>query len=472
MIQFKELDHTTENRRVAYPRLLARDHQESDRPAMVGEDQQVPLVTGGYRRHVNLDYAASAPALEEVARSITTLLPWYSSVHRGAGFKSQVSTGAYEHARSTVHAFFGARPGDVAIFTRNTTESLNLLAHCLPHDARVLSTAVEHHANMLPWRRGNVEYLAVPASPRALLESLDRALTDAAGTITLVAVTGASNVTGEIWPLAAIAEIAHRHGARVLVDAAQLAPHAPIDMAALDIDYLAMSGHKLYAPFGVGVLIGRRDWLEAAPPVVHGGGAVKTVTLDEVVWKGVPERHEAGTPNVIGAVALAAACTTLTAFGMERLAAEEAELYVYAWHRLQSIDGLELYMVWDHAQPHIGVLTFNLRGVHPGKLAVILSAEYGVSVRAGSFCAHPLLQHLLTIDDGDADPASGCGPSVSAAGAVRLSTGLGTTRADIDYVADALALIAADGPAWNYEANSTTGEYRPDPDPRVWPDLS
>jgi selenocysteine lyase/cysteine desulfurase len=337
----------------------------------------------------------------------------------------------------------------------------------------VLATVVEHHANLLPWRRGQVDYVPVPADPDALLQSLERALAEAGGTIGLVTVTGASNVTGEIWPIAGIVKVAHRHGARVLVDAAQLAPHAPIDIATLGVDYLAMSGHKLYAPFGVGVLIGRQDWLEAAEPVVRGGGAVQSVTLEDVVWKGLPDRHEAGTPNLVGAVALASACQALAAYGLERLAAEEAELYAYAWSRLASIPGLELYTMWDSTHPHIGVLTFNLAGFTSAKLAVILSAEYGISVRAGSFCAQPFMRHLLrtdyhgTIPAGDAAPGSSQG---CLSGAVRLSIGLGTTREDIDYTADALAAIAVDGPRWQYDEDAT-GEYRPAPDTRVWPDV-
>jgi selenocysteine lyase/cysteine desulfurase len=472
MIQYEEPRTEAQGRPEPYPRLVVPDWHSDVRPRLVGDDQQVPLISGEHRRHVNLDYAASTPPLEVVAQAVTALLPWYSSVHRGAGFKSQVSTGEYERARQTIHTFFGARADDTVIFTRNTTEALNLLAHCLPGAGHVLATAVEHHANMLPWRRGQVEYLPVPPSPESLLHTLEQALAAGKGAIGLVAVTGASNVTGEIWPLAEIARIAHRHGARIVVDAAQLAPHAPIDMAALDLDYLAMSGHKLYAPFGAGVLIGRRDWLEAAPPVVHGGGAVQSVTLDDVVWKGVPERHEAGTPNLVGAVALGAACQALAAYGMERLAAEEAALYIYAWQRLAAIDGLELYTVWDHGQPHIGVLTFNLAGFHPGKLAVILSAEHGISVRAGSFCAHPLLQHLMNLSDAEADAASGCGPRVSSTGAVRLSMGLGTTKADVDIVVAALKAIAESGPRGHYEASAATGEYRPVPDTRVWPTLS
>jgi selenocysteine lyase/cysteine desulfurase len=469
MIHYDQPIPTQVYREAAYPHPVQEDAERS-RPRLVGEDQEAPLVTGEFRRHVNLDFAASAPPLVEVLEAVNGLLPWYSSVHRGAGFKSRASTAAYERSRAEIASFFGARPDDTLIFTRHTTEALNLLANCLPAGARVLATEVEHHANMLPWRRAQVQYLPIPAGPAAFLHSLDQTLAEAGGAIALVAVTGASNVTGEIWPLADIVKTAHRHGARVVVDAAQLAPHAPIDITALGIDYLALSGHKLYAPFGIGVLIGRADWLADAEPAIQGGGAVASVTIDDVIWRGLPDRHEAGTPNLVGVVALAAACRTLSTFGMDRVAAEEADLYRYAQRLLSAVPGLDLYTLWDHTHAHIGVFAFNLRGYVHGRLAAILSAEYGISVRAGSFCAHPFVQHLINGGTSTGGPA-GCTPEGSPNGAVRLSMGISTTREDIDYTVEALKTIAAHGPAWQYQQDPKTGEHLAVPDPRILPDL-
>jgi selenocysteine lyase/cysteine desulfurase len=441
---------------------------------LVGDGQVVPLVGGRARRYVNLDYAASTPALEEVAAAVAALLPWYSSVHRGAGFKSQVSTALYEAAREAIRAFLRVRQADTVLFTRNTTDSVNLLSESLPEGTAVITFAVEHHANLLPWRRGRVEHLPVPSGPDQLLDSLEGALRARGSGPTLVAVTGASNVTGEIWPLAGIAALAHRYGARVFVDAAQLAPHAPIDMAALDVDYLAASGHKLYAPFGAGVLAGRGDWLSAGPPYLRGGGAVRFVTLADVEWAPLPDREEAGSPNVAGAVAMGVACDVLDRTGMPLLAAEERELHTYGRSRLAGIDGLELYTTWDAALPHIGLLTFNLRGYHHSELAAILSAEHGIGVRHGCFCAHPLLLHLLRVGDaqaGELRDAIRRGEHPALPGAVRISLGLGTRRADLDAAADALETIAAEGPRWRYRVSPATGEYEPDPDDRAWPTL-
>ena len=289
---------------------------------LVGAALQVPVVAGGTTRYVNLDYAASAPALRAVADRAAELLPLYSSVHRGAGYASAVCTSAYESARGEIASFAGARDGNVVVITRNTTDALNLLATAV--DGPVVYLDIEHHANLLPWqaRQGRV----VPARAR-LGETIAAIRAElACRPAALLAVTGASNVTGECLPLAELAQIAHRYGARIAVDGAQLVPHRRIDMAAAGLDYLAFSGHKLYAPFGAGVLVGRPDWLDAAPPYLAGGGAVRQVRLTGTDWASSPARHEAGTPNVVGAVALAAACRHVASLPAGAVAAHEGAL--------------------------------------------------------------------------------------------------------------------------------------------------
>ena len=444
---------------------------------LVGADVEVPLVTGGRRRYVNLDYAASAPALQSVHDAVEELLRWYSSVHRGAGFKSRASTAAYEGARDSIRAFVHARDDDAVIITRNTTDSINLLAGTLPEGTHVVAFAGEHHANLLPWKRIGVRYLPVPETPAEMLETLSATLRDLpqCDDPHLVAVTGASNVTGEIWPVAQIAAVAHEHGARLLVDAAQLAPHAPIDMARDGIDYLALSGHKLYAPYGAGALVGERDWLTSGDPFLRGGGAVKLVTVDETLWADLPDRQEAGSPNVVGAVALGVACDTLGEVGMDRIAAEEADLAAYARDRLTAVDGFEHYRIWPADHPRVGLLTFNLRGVPYDLLASVLSAEHGIGIRHGCFCAHPLMMRLLRVDDAEARrliEETRAGRHERLPGAARMSLGLGSTKGDVDALADALRAIASDGPRWTYAVNGDTDEYEPDPDPRPLPALS
>ena len=446
-------------------------------PTLVGADMQVPLVSGETRPYVNLDYAASTPPHTSVARAVEEFLPWYSSVHRGAGFKSQVATAAYEGARNAARRFVGAREDDAVIFVRNTTDATNLLASALPAGTRVLAFAVEHHANMLPWRRRGIEvtYLPVPASAADALERLESALRIGHAGERLVAVTGASNVTGEIWPQREIVELAHRYGARVLLDGAQLAAHYPLDVAGLDIDYLAVSGHKLYAPFGAGLLVGRPDWLFAEAPYLRGGGAVDFVSLDSVLWSPLPDRQEAGSPNVVGAVALGVACNDLGGYGMRSLADDEMALARYARDRLSRVPGLTLYRLWPEESPRLAIAAFNVGDYWHSHLAAILSAEYGIGVRHGCFCAHPLMIHLLGVSDaGAAEIRSGIarGEKAVVPGAVRASMGLGTSRADIDYLCDALASIVADGPRWTYRRDPDTGEFVPDPDPRPMPRLA
>ena len=449
----------------------------SDLLRLVGADTVVPLVTGGTRRYVNFDYAASAPALQSVHDAVEELLGWYSSVHRGAGFKSRASTAAYEGARESIRRFVNGRASDAVIITRNTTDSINLLAGTLPEGTHVVAFAGEHHANLLPWKRIGVRYLPVPESPAEMLAALENTLRELPHCEDphLVAATGASNVTGEIWPLAEIARVAHENGARLLVDGAQLAPHAPIDMQRDGIDYLALSGHKLYAPYGAGALIGERDWLSAGDPFLRGGGAVKLVTIDETLWAELPDRQEAGSPNVIGAVALGVACDTLAQAGMDRLAAEEIELLDYARERLAEVGGFQHYRVWAAEHPRVGLLTFNLGEMPYDLLAAVLSAEHGIGIRHGCFCAHPLMARLLRVDDGEMhrllDQARE-GRHERLPGAARMSLGLGSTRADIDTFADALRTIAADGPQWTYAVNQSTDEYEPQPDPRPLPSLS
>jgi selenocysteine lyase/cysteine desulfurase len=445
-------------------------------PRLCGADIEVPLADGTLRRYVNLDCAASTPALESVVTAVTEALPWYSSVHRGAGHLSQVSTRLYEAARQAVATFVGARDGDSVIFVRNTTDAINHLAACLrvPAGARVLTTEMEHHANMLPWRRlGAVEHLPPPASPARLLESMEAALRAGGGRFAVVAVTGASNVTGEVMPVAEMARLAHAHGAIISVDAAQLAPHRTIDMAATDVDCLAFSGHKMYAPFGAGALVVRTELVAEAEPLLAGGGAVDFVTVDDVLWTGMPDRLEAGSPNVIGAIALGVACTTLSTVGMERIAEHERELLARAEAGLSSLPRLQRLRLWhDPTADRLGVVTFTVEGMHHALVAGALSAEHAVGVRHGCFCAHPYITHLLGIDAVAADSVRNSlrrGERAGIPGAVRASFGIGTSERDIDAFVGALAELLERGPRLEYRQDDQTGDFLPVRDARTWP---
>ncbi|KAB8196602.1 aminotransferase class V-fold PLP-dependent enzyme [Nonomuraea phyllanthi] len=396
-------------------------------PAVLGADLQVPVKGGRLVGYANLDYAASAPCLEPVSAAVAAALPAYSSVHRGAGYASQLTTARYEQARHTVRAFVGARPDDAVIFTRNTTDATNLLAGCLPAGTTAVVFDTEHHASLLPWKRS--VRLAPPALPGEAVRAADEALAGIDGPKLLV-VTAASNVTGELWPIAALAHIAHRHGARILVDAAQLVPHRRLNLTALDLDYVAFSGHKLYAPFGAGALVGRRDWLAAGEPYLKGGGAVRSVA-DDVEWHDDPEpRHEAGTPNVLGAIALAAACDALTATGWTELVREEERLIARLRSGLASIEGVRELSLWGDGHPRVGIVSFTVAGHSARQVAEVLSGEYGIGVRDGKFCAHPFVRHLLDATDGGCEDGT--------ASAVRASIGIGTTEEHVDRLVEAL----------------------------------
>jgi selenocysteine lyase/cysteine desulfurase len=420
---------------------------------VVGGTLQAPLINGRVVRHVNLDYAASAPSLQAVADHVTEVLPYYASVHRGAGYASQVSTSLYESARSTIAGFVGARADDVTVITRNTTDSLNLLAAAVPTTGpgggEVLVLDVEHHANLLPWTAGPHRVLPTAGTVAQTLAVLEAALIERPAT--LVAVTGCSNVTGEILPIDRIVALAHAHGARVVVDGAQLVPHRRVDLGTLGADYLAFSGHKIYAPFGAGVLIGRRDWLDAADPYLAGGGAVRTVSPQGAAqWAPAPQRHEAGTPNVLGAAALAAACRTIAALPDGALEAHEAALAARLTAGLAGIPGVRVLRVWDDSTEGVGVIGFTVAGHDPGRVAAYLSAEHGIGVRDGKFCAHPLLARLDVPE-----------------GALRASFGVGSRSEDADRLVAALRELVTNGEGCDYELSG--GRWVPVADSRPAP---
>ncbi|MEV0034129.1 aminotransferase class V-fold PLP-dependent enzyme [Nocardia sp. NPDC050793] len=410
-----------------------------------GDDLPVPLVQGGTRTYANFDYAASAPALAEVIDRIQRLLPYYASVHRGAGYASRISTECYEAARGSVARFLDAADDQVVVFTRNTTDSLNLLAACVPGDTVVLD--IEHHANFLPWTRNGRRRVVRAADTVA--ETIRLLVAELCSKpAALLAVTGASNVTGEVLPLERLAEIAHQCGARILVDAAQLAPHRRISLREKGIDYLAFSGHKLYAPFGAGVLVGRRDWLDRAEPYLAGGGAVRSVSAEETEWAPAPQRHEAGSPNVLGVAALAAACDALAAIDPDALIAHERLLADRLRDGLCAIPGVETLRIWSDSPDSVGIVAFTVAGFAPGHVAAYLSAEHAIGVRDGRFCAHPLLARL-GLD-----------------GALRASIGVATTSADVDRLVAAVATLVHHGPSWNYA--QTDGLWNPTPETRAF----
>ncbi|MEU5895659.1 MULTISPECIES: aminotransferase class V-fold PLP-dependent enzyme [Streptomyces] len=426
--------------------------------AVLGRDVTVPLVTGGEVTYAALDYAASAPALQRVWDDVAAYAPYYGSVHRGAGYLSQLSTDLFENSRKTVAEFLGCREDDQVVFTRSTTDSLNLLAAALPADCQVFVFETEHHASLLPWRDARVTCLNAPRTPDEAVQTLERALADRDPYgPALVCVTGASNVTGELWPVRELAAAAHAHGARIVLDAAQLAPHHPVSVAELDVDWVAFSGHKLYAPFGSGVLAGRSDWLRAAEPYLAGGGASRKVARRadggvDVEWHDSAARHEAGSPNVIGVYSIASACKALTDAGFDELVAREQHLIRTVREGLAEVPQVRILSLFGDDAPRVGVISFVVDGWNSSHFAAALSAEYGIGVRDGLFCAHPLVRTLL---GSEPDEPGECGAPEAAPGekslnAIRVSFGAGTPDEHVERFVRAVKELVADGARWSY----------------------
>jgi cysteine desulfurase / selenocysteine lyase len=444
----------------------------SDR--IVGLHENLPLLDGRSARYIHLDNAASTPALREVVEAVARLLPYYSSVHRGAGFKSRLSTAAYDDAHRAIATFVGADSRTAAvIFGKNTTEAINKLAHRYPLTPRsvVISTAMEHHSNDLPWRgRARVIRAAVTADGRLDEDDVDRLLEKHGKRVALLTVSGASNVTGYVQPIHRLARKAHGVGARIVVDAAQLAPHRRIDVKPDDdpehLDFVALSAHKMYAPFGTGALVGSQDVFMQGVPEYRGGGTVDIVTPRRVEWADLPDREEAGTPNVVGAVAMAVAARTLVGAGMDAIASHETELTTYAVERLRAMPGVVVY--GHHAsQPghdSVGVITFNLPDVHHAVVAAVLGYEAGIGARSGCFCAQSYVAHLLELTPAERSRwsrASAASPRSRRPGMVRLSFGAYNTTADVDAAVEMLERITRSDYRGRYEPSAQSGEYEP-----------
>jgi selenocysteine lyase/cysteine desulfurase len=439
---------------------------------LVGQSLAVPCLDGTDRPYRDLDSAASTPALQVVADRVEEFLPWYSSVHRGAGYKSRYATAAYEEARERVHRFAGRGADDVVVLCRNTTEAINHLAYRLqlaPDDV-VATTVVEHHANLLPWARV-AQRRWVECGPDGTFDLSDViAVLDAGRRPALLTLTGASNVTGWLPPVAEICAAAHARGIPVLLDAAQLAPHRPLPP---EPDFIAFSGHKLYAPYGAGALIGPRRVFATGDPFLAGGGAVDLVDLDEVIWTDPPDREEAGSPNVIGAVAFGAALAELERLGWDAIGAHEAALSTQLHDGLRAIDGVEV-LGPPPGTDTLAVAAFTVAGMHHALVAARLSAEFGIGVRHGCFCAHPYLLRLLGVGPqgvAEARAAVQRGDRRGIPGAVRASCGLGTSGDDVDALLSALGVLAGGGPApVSYTQDDVTGDFWPEGQAPGWGD--
>ncbi len=382
-------------------------------------------------RDKELVYFDNAATTQKPLTVIYALQRYYatenSNIHRGVHFLSQQATFAYERARGRLAHFLNAADRHEIVFVRGATEGINLVAQSygrqhVGEGDEIIISHMEHHSNIVPWQRlceekgAHLRVVPIDDDGEFIFEEYEKLLSERTK---LVAVTQASNALGTITPLGEIIDLAHAHGAPVLVDGAQGAPHMPVDVRQLDCDFYTLSGHKIFGPTGVGVLYGKRDLLEAMPPWESGGSMIQSVTFEKTTYAEVPAKFEAGTPHIAGSIGLEAAIDYVNALGPEHIAAYETDLLNYASEALSQIEGLRLI---GTAQHKVGVLSFAMDEVHPHDIGTILDAE-GVAVRAGHHCAQPVMQRFGV-------PAT-----------VRASLAFYNNREDIDALVAALRKV-------------------------------
>jgi|LNFM01.1.fsa_nt_gb cysteine desulfurase/selenocysteine lyase len=450
----------------------------------VGLDLEMPIATGEKRRRIYLDSTASTLRLGVVQDALDHYQPYYANTHSTVHFGARLSTEEYRWAHGMVLDFVNAcRTNYTAFFVGSgATGGMNrvaaTLARRLPERDVVITSIMEHHSNDLPHRKHFKTVVHVPPESGSTsmgcvcVKAIERALEANKGRVAYIAVTGVSNVTGIINPVHEIAALAHAHGALMVVDAAQMVAHVPIRMSgnadpAEDIDVVVFSGHKIYAPGSPGVVVARRELFEGQEPVEVGGGMVDDVWLDRYTpTAALPDREEAGTPNITGAIGLGAALYALHKIGMDVVEEDEAALMRLALQRLCAIPGLALYGDCDMERyPRAGAISFNVRGMHHALTAAILNDYYNIAVRNQCFCAHPYVREMVTEALAAADEALTAAELEALAemqrGMVRASFGIYTTEGDIDTLAKALEDITNNRE--HYEALYTqlpNGDYQ------------
>jgi cysteine desulfurase / selenocysteine lyase len=482
---------------------------------------KTPTTSGYELDYINFDNAASTCPFQSVCNHTDEFLRYYSNTHRSSGFASKLSSFAFDKTRERILDFVGAGTNNesksdyssynndderntnnmrnniqyVCIFGKNTSECFNKLSHSFldcPEKRRtslIITTKMEHHSNMLPWRRGNVAYIDTYPDGSLKINEDDTSNMDKYNSkskmnegslislikrfrgkynIPLITISGASNVTGIVNDIKTISDIAHSIGAFLCVDGAQLVPHKKVNMREMGIDFMCFSAHKMYAPFGVGVLIGREDYFKSkiGAPCMQGGGEVKLVTMDNVIWKESPEKDEEGTQNIPGVIALGEAIKELEKIGMENVEKHEKELYSKAYKCMNKINrelkchdinvispepsqynNQDNEITSNSSNPDnnsVNILSFYVIGLHPNLVSAILGDEFGIGSRSGCFCAHPYVTKLLGVDD---EYIKGVENDIlnddyrSMTGFVRISFSLQNTLDEIDRLYDAMKTI-------------------------------
>lgn len=376
---------------------------------------------------VYLDNAATTQKPQAVLDKVLAYYEYANAnVHRGVHTLSDRATTQYEQSRETVRQFINAKDASEVIFTRGTTTSLNWVAknlgtHILTEEDEILISYMEHHSNIIPWQQiakatgATLRYIELTEDGRLDMEDARQKINSKTR---ILSITHVSNVLGVVNPIKELANLVHEQGGVIVVDGAQAVPHMTVDVQELDADFYAFSGHKMCGPTGIGVLYGKRKWLEAIEPIEFGGEMIQVVDLQASTWADIPHKFEAGTPNIAGAIGLAAAIDYLEDIGMDQIYNHERRLVEYTLEKMRQIEGLSIYGPTD-ARLRSGVITFNIDGVHPHDVATAMDME-GVAIRAGHHCAQPLMNYMK-------QPAT-----------ARASFYLYNTKADADKLIEAI----------------------------------
>jgi|SRR3989344_2035994 len=456
-------------RSIATLRRRSINWEEDIKPLFSEETLEWVVETPFFRgRYVNLDNAATTSAFHDVEERIKDALVTYGSVHRGSGQKSKISTDGYEQAREVVREFVGASPENYVIFTKNTTEAINHAASLWAgKSGKVLVSDIEHSSNLLPWMKYNevIQYKTNPDGTVDLAE-VERVFEEN-GYIKLLTITGSSNVTGYKPPVHELAKIAHKHGAKILVDVCQLIQHQKIEMFddedTAHLDFISFSGHKMYAPFGAGVLVGPKSFFDQVMPYQIGGGNLPYITrkLEIKIFKTV-QAHDPGTPNTVGTIAIASAIKVLESIGYDSIEEYESALVSEAYDKLSTLEKVVIYVPKEKLG---SVLPFDIQGVDHYLVAEILAQEYGIGVRAGSFCTYELMRKMKKVsDEQDQSIANEVdnGITKNIPGVIRASFSLINNYEDVERFVSAVSEIAQLGKAHytsRYQKDETNGKW-------------
>ncbi|WP_297425927.1 aminotransferase class V-fold PLP-dependent enzyme [Clostridium sp.] len=422
------------------------DNKQDIRDLFIGLNEKVCDSNGHCIDAINFDNAATTPPIKSSIEYIKQLSNTYASIGRGTGQNAEITTNLYRESKNFLMEFFNIKDKEkyVVIYVSNTTEGINKLANTLSKhpDELILTSRMEHHSNDLPWRRrGEVDYVEVDEQGRLKIEELEDKLRTNHGRIKYVSITGASNVTGYKNDIHYIAKIVHKYNAKLIVDGAQLVPHTRVNISGdtdnEQIDFLVFSSHKIYSPFGVGVIIGLKEDFSNTPPDYLGGGTVDLVLDNEVTFLPTPERNEAGTPNFLGIMGLVNSLRIINTIGYDYIEEHEQVLLKRTVDGLKRIPKVINYGDTDNLNDRLGITTFNLECMYHHDLANILAKRKGISVRHGWFCAHPYCRRLMRASEDEAKEFLK-NPEKKMLGMVRVSFALYNTINEIDIFLNVL----------------------------------